>query len=92
MGNSDLTSFVNILLSSNTGESCFNLFKYAGNGQFSYEEDLYNPQEFLDMMEEWLPVWNGCKENAEKDGKHLNDLSEGAKKALAEHKAGPQAS
>ena len=72
--------------------NCFNLFKYAGNGEFSYEEDLYNPQEFLDMMEEWLPVWNGCKENAEKDDKHLNDLSEGAKKALEDHKAGPQAS
>ncbi len=47
--------------------NCFNLFKYAGNGQFSYEEDVYNPQEFLDMMERWLPVWNKHKESAVAD-------------------------
>ena len=37
--------------------NCFNLFKYAGTGQFSYEEDLYNPKEFVRMMEAWLPIW-----------------------------------
>ena len=36
---------------------CFNLFKYAGDGKFSYEEDLYNPDEFIKMMAAWLPVW-----------------------------------
>lgn len=51
--------------------NCFNLFKYAGNGQFSYEEDLYNPTEFLDMMAEWLPVWNEHKEKAEEEEQRM---------------------
>jgi hypothetical protein len=44
--------------------NCFNLFKYAGNGEFSYEEDLYNPHEFLHMMENWLPIWEKHKTSA----------------------------
>jgi hypothetical protein len=58
--------------------NCFNLFKYAGNGQFSYEEDLYNPQEFLDMMEGWLPVWKKHKETAEQDAAELEALKASA--------------
>ena len=30
------------------------LLKYAGNGQFSYEEDMYNPKEFGDMVQRYL--------------------------------------
>jgi hypothetical protein len=30
------------------------LLHYAGNGQFSYEEDMYNPTEFGDMVKGWL--------------------------------------
>ncbi|CAA0114482.1 Uncharacterised protein [Halioglobus japonicus] len=63
--------------------NCFNLFKYAGNGQFSYEEDLYNPQEFLDMMEKWLPVWNAHNETSEQRQKELQERAEAAR-AFAE--------
>ena len=30
------------------------LLKYAGNNQWSYEEDMYNPAEFGKMIEGWL--------------------------------------
>jgi hypothetical protein len=30
------------------------LLHYAGNGQFSYEEDMYNPAEFGEMIKGWL--------------------------------------
>jgi len=29
---------------------------YAGDGKFSYEEDIYNPIEFGDMIKGWLNV------------------------------------
>mgnify|MGYP003672689031 CR=1 FL=1 len=58
--------------------NCFNLFKYAGNGQFSYEEDLYNPAEFLDMMEKWLPVWQAHNETAEEEQLKLAAQAEAA--------------
>lgn len=29
---------------------------YAGDGQFSYEEDAYNPASFVPMVQEWLAV------------------------------------
>jgi hypothetical protein len=30
------------------------LLKYAGNNQWSYEEDLYNPTEFMEMIKGWF--------------------------------------
>jgi hypothetical protein len=30
------------------------LLQYAGNGQFSYEEDMYNPNEFGEMIQGYL--------------------------------------
>ena len=32
----------------------FTLLKYAGNGKFSYEEDIYNPAGFGKMVKGWL--------------------------------------
>lgn len=31
----------------------FTLLKYAGNGLFSYEEDIYNPAQFATMVSGW---------------------------------------
>ncbi len=31
----------------------FTLLKYAGEGQFSYEEDIYNPTHFATMIGDW---------------------------------------
>ncbi len=31
----------------------WSLIKYAGNGLWSYEEDLYNPNEFVEMIGAW---------------------------------------
>lgn len=31
----------------------FTLLKYAGNGRWSYEEDIYNPSHFVTMIEGW---------------------------------------
>lgn len=30
---------------------------YAGDGQFSEEEDVYNPSRFAPMVEAWLSAW-----------------------------------
>jgi hypothetical protein len=32
----------------------FTLLKYAGNGKWSYEEDIYNPAHFQDMIRGWF--------------------------------------
>ena len=32
----------------------FTLLKYAGNLQWSYEEDIYNPQPFQSMIQGWF--------------------------------------
>jgi hypothetical protein len=37
-------------------ESNWTLLEYAGNGQFSYEEDMYNPTEFGEMVSGWLKI------------------------------------
>lgn len=31
----------------------WSLLKYAGDGQWSYEEDMYNPNEFAEMLQRW---------------------------------------
>ena len=35
-------------------EHNFTLLKYAGNGQWSYEEDIYSPVPFQKMVQGWL--------------------------------------
>lgn len=35
---------------------CFTLLKYAGNGQWSYEEDIYNPASMENMLKGWAAV------------------------------------
>ncbi|MCU0269937.1 MAG: nuclear transport factor 2 family protein [Acidimicrobiales bacterium] len=32
----------------------FTLLKYAGNGRWSYEEDIYNPAHFATMLTGWM--------------------------------------
>jgi ketosteroid isomerase-like protein len=32
----------------------FTLLKYAGNGRWSYEEDIYNPASFATMVQGWM--------------------------------------
>lgn len=36
----------------------FTLLKYAGDGQWSYEEDIYNPAAFGKMISDWQKVRN----------------------------------
>lgn len=38
----------------------FTLLKYAGNGQWSYEEDIYNPMRFATMVGEWEAARNAA--------------------------------
>ena len=35
-------------------EGNFTLLKYAGNGKWKYEEDVYNPAKFADMVKTYL--------------------------------------
>ena len=37
------------------------LLHYAGDGQFSYEEDMYNPAEFGEMIKGWLQAKKAAK-------------------------------
>jgi hypothetical protein len=37
----------------------FTLLKYAGNNRWSYEEDIYNPKKFEDMIAAWAAVKAG---------------------------------
>jgi len=37
----------------------FTLLKYAGNGLFSYEEDIYNPAHFATMIKGWMDARAG---------------------------------
>ena len=37
----------------------FSLLKYAGNGQWSYEEDIYNPASFADMIKGYMAIKKG---------------------------------
>ena len=34
----------------------FTLLKYAGDGKWSFEEDIYNPKHFTDMVQKWMQV------------------------------------
>ncbi|MCU1396890.1 MAG: hypothetical protein JWM34_5318 [Ilumatobacteraceae bacterium] len=36
------------------GFDCHTILHYAGNGKWSYEEDLYNPKEAGEVVEKWL--------------------------------------
>ena len=38
----------------------FTFLKYAGNNMWSYEEDIYNPEHFGDMIKKWLTVRDEC--------------------------------
>ena len=42
----------------------FTLLKYAGNGLFSYEEDIYNPQAFGKMVTGYLERRDECADRA----------------------------
>ncbi len=61
--------------------NCFNLFKYAGNGRFSFEQDLYNPLEFQDMMAAWIAAKQRCLANTDKAARRAA-RAEAARKAL----------
>ena len=39
---------------------CITILKYAGNGLWSYEEDAYNPMNFLPMVQEYVDRCHAC--------------------------------
>ena len=50
-------------------ETCYSLLKYAGNDQWSFEEDLYNPLRYAEMVDRWTaarkrfdPGWDPSQE------------------------------
>ncbi len=42
----------------------FTLLKYAGSGQWSYEEDIYNPTHFQTMIKNWKKAKKACEQNS----------------------------
>ena len=41
-------------------EYCFSLLKYAGNGKWSHEEDLYDPARLMSMCDRWIDAKRRC--------------------------------
>jgi hypothetical protein len=41
----------------------FTLLKYAGDGLWSYEEDIYNPAHFQDMIRGWMAAKKAVEES-----------------------------
>ena len=39
----------------------YSLLKYAGHGLWSFEEDIYNPKPFQDMIRGWLATKRTCE-------------------------------
>jgi hypothetical protein len=39
----------------------FTLLKYAGDGKWSYEEDIYNPAHFATMVQGWIDTRKGLE-------------------------------
>jgi len=42
----------------------FTLLKYAGGGQWSYEEDVYNPTHFQTMIQNWKRAKRACEQQS----------------------------
>jgi hypothetical protein len=42
----------------------FTLLKYAGDMKWSYEEDIYNPRHFQEMLQGWLETRKRCEKAA----------------------------
>jgi len=68
--------------------NCLTMLYYAGDGQFSFEEDLYNPLQFQQMMEDWLAVKENC-EAEEKERGPLREARAAAARELALDKETP---
>jgi hypothetical protein len=43
-------------------ENCLTMLRYDGNGLFNYEEDLYNPHAYVQMVKDWVEVHEACKQ------------------------------
>jgi hypothetical protein len=41
----------------------FTLLKYAGDMKWSYEEDIYNPKSFGDMIRGWFEAKKRCEQD-----------------------------
>ena len=37
-------------------ENCLTMLRYDGNGLFNYEEDLYNPHAYVQMVKDWVKI------------------------------------
>jgi hypothetical protein len=44
----------------------FTLLKYAGNGRWSYEEDIYSPAPFQEMIKGWLRTKKRIEDESER--------------------------
>jgi len=56
-------------------QNCLTMLRYDGDGLFNYEEDLYNPYAYVQMVKDWVALHEQC----EKEG-----LDETTRQARAE--------
>ena len=45
-------------------ENCLTMLRYDGDGLFNYEEDLYNPHAYVQMVKDWIKLNAQCQESA----------------------------
>ncbi|MBB85356.1 MAG: hypothetical protein CL931_16220 [Deltaproteobacteria bacterium] len=44
-------------------ENCLTMLRYDGDGLFSYEEDLYNPHAYVQMVKDWVKINKECNQD-----------------------------
>ena len=58
-------------------ENCLTMLRYDGDGLFSYEEDLYNPYAYVQMVKDWVKIHDACQ------GEMRDDTQRAARAAAA---------
>ena len=54
-------------------EYCYSLLKYAGNILWSFEEDMYNPQRLMSMVDRWIEAKRRCDPTWDLAQEHTGD-------------------
>lgn len=69
-------------------ENCLTMLRYDGNGLFNYEEDLYNPHAYVQMVKDWVKVHEQC---ASEDDSTLGAARASAARKFADVETGEPA-
>lgn len=71
-------------------ENCLTMLRYDGDGLFNYEEDLYNPHAYVQMVKDWVARRDRCESEGADDETTRAARAEAAR-SFAEVEAGEPA-